>query len=1705
MDTYELEGISCLLRYHLEIRNRSRLKKIYKNCFIASEAVEFLLNKGLADERYEAVNIMKSLVKSGLVEHAADQRRGFYDGDDNYRFLEDSDIKSTTTSSNSINRSSASLSTTNAGNGNMIHYGKLGCKFSFAPHTAHNSLILDLSLAEDIEAAVASADTDTRLRTFEKLRSRVVEVVSEKASGWYLTQSVNVNDTKLTVYSRDRPWGVANTRMTGVTSDAPTDIIKSIMDFNTRDKWESNFSDGVVVEAITMNEHDTCFAFLDPDELSIHLEKIIQKNNNNDNKNDDIETHSNNGSDATTTSSISSNNNNTAGNSKINNSDVTNNKSSSTTTTTTTSPLFDLSTFIDTVELCGVVPEGMSIAILNDPERQHALTHLRKQMIRSNPDECMLCQENFSEIGEMRFCPCCAMVSCSSCVSRRVYETISRQVVSVCLHCFSSSSRIRHPASSIRDKTTKARIGNSWWRTEDLKALQKNNENTNENGNNNLLSPVSVEEGASTDTTTTTTTATTTNNNSKNLTSSTASIEKSGAIGTLGALAGAFGDKIDQISESLTEFSRGSSDSLSEIAEATLGMTWKNSNDNLVNLNSNSNSNDVDDIKSPPHTTTTSTNNNGDMNNNDGHPEIESTTTIASTTTTTTSTTTNNNVNKSNNNNITSMGDNNNPNPGSQPTTNGAKEEPELHEIDPFFYFDLDHDPNPDNNNNNEGNDKNGGSDKSNSNSPLPTTTTATTTTTINKDLDSFNLSSSNSNNIMNHNNVVISNSNNSNSWRANTWTNTTTTTSTTTSSPVTKTLTPTNSSNNLNHDSSNNSSAVARRRRSVSFDQNKIKNSSPSPSSSPVTININNDNNNDNDNDGPAFWRANTWTAAISDNFQGWGSKTWHGFTSGLSGLGFTSLNGELNGIGSGSATDGATPTTKTNKTNNNKSRGNSNDNTSPTTRTSSKEGRRSWGLMNVAAGGSTIMNSPQVPIDDDDDFLNSKSNNKFYYNDSKNYDNNQNVTTTNTTTTTNNDNNKNITSASNNNIRNISQSSNNSKNSNNKIRRSSTQNASTIARCKKCGECISRDIAAIEAHMEVCISLNKDMTNDSNNRETLSSSMHNTSINNNSNIKHLAGINRPSKESLLNTRGTRIIYRQSRTGTKLFAPRDVCAIQDSFIDDRGRCFVFEISIRHCDVQGSSECVTAEILSLIYCVEPLERLDSSAGKGLSLAQNISRIACSPGSRLTVLSQVDSRSKLSGSVLQMFGLFGMNTQAHISAPNIGDFVRELESCGDLRNILPRQSNATNDDGNNNNDTDDKYATEVTLDDFELLAVLGRGGFGKVMQVRHKLTREVFAMKVLKKSELQRRKQVERTQTERNILAQIRNPFIVRLHFAFQNEYKLYMVMDFVQGGDFFTLMRKFRRMPEDWVRIYVAEISLALQHLHDMDIVYRDLKPENILLDGQGHVKLTDFGLSRFFETRPPAKEDILEGYDKVTRSFCGTEQYMAPEMLLQKGHNHKSDWWSLGLLCHEMLTTRHPFHSSSHYETLKAMVTKSPSLDSRLSPRSKAFIKSLLIKNPANRLCCKYGMSELRTVSFFANLDWDGLQRRSRPGPYCPNILNHEDISSFETTFTKEQPIDSITADKTKSSSGGFLSAIFGYSSTSGNKKESDTDYAGFAYSRGTSNSSSRTNIKKYAIDNGNNNNNNSNNNGSSNNNKNGSSSPPRSPKKKINKPINK
>lgn len=214
---------------------------------------------------------------------------------------------------------------------------------------------------------------------------------------------------------------------------------------------------------------------------------------------------------------------------------------------------------------------------------------------------------------------------------------------------------------------------------------------------------------------------------------------------------------------------------------------------------------------------------------------------------------------------------------------------------------------------------------------------------------------------------------------------------------------------------------------------------------------------------------------------------------------------------------------------------------------------------------------------------------------------------------------------------------------------------------------------------------------------------------------------------------------------------------------------------------------------------------------------------------------------------------------------------------------------------------DPSATKVTPGDFELLRVLGQGSFGKVFLVR-KLTGAdagtLYAMKVLKKAYLKVKDRL-RTKMERNILAAIRHPFIVKLHYAFQTEGKLYLILEFLRGGDLFTRLSKEVMFTEDDVKFYLAELALALDHLHKLGIIYRDLKPENILLDEDGHIQLTDFGLS---------KESIFDDDDRKAFSFCGTVEYMAPEVVNRRGHGTAADWWSFGVLMYEMLTGSLPF-----------------------------------------------------------------------------------------------------------------------------------------------------------------------------------------------------
>lgn len=220
--------------------------------------------------------------------------------------------------------------------------------------------------------------------------------------------------------------------------------------------------------------------------------------------------------------------------------------------------------------------------------------------------------------------------------------------------------------------------------------------------------------------------------------------------------------------------------------------------------------------------------------------------------------------------------------------------------------------------------------------------------------------------------------------------------------------------------------------------------------------------------------------------------------------------------------------------------------------------------------------------------------------------------------------------------------------------------------------------------------------------------------------------------------------------------------------------------------------------------------------------------------------------------------------------------------------------------------------KVSIEDFELLKTLGKGSFGRVFLVRRAALGagdqptkgNLFAMKVLKKSDVKRRRQVEHTKTERNIMGTIgqAHPFIVTLQYAFQTKDKLYMVTNFCRGGELFFHLKRMRRFSETMCRFYSAEITLALSHLHSNNIVYRDLKPENVLLEEDGHIRLTDFGLSR---------ENVNTPNGATT--FCGTPEYLSPEMILhrqtRKGYGKSVDWWSLGTLMYEMLTGNFFFH----------------------------------------------------------------------------------------------------------------------------------------------------------------------------------------------------
>uniref|UniRef100_UPI00358EB8D6 ribosomal protein S6 kinase alpha-5 isoform X2 n=1 Tax=Myxine glutinosa TaxID=7769 RepID=UPI00358EB8D6 len=324
-----------------------------------------------------------------------------------------------------------------------------------------------------------------------------------------------------------------------------------------------------------------------------------------------------------------------------------------------------------------------------------------------------------------------------------------------------------------------------------------------------------------------------------------------------------------------------------------------------------------------------------------------------------------------------------------------------------------------------------------------------------------------------------------------------------------------------------------------------------------------------------------------------------------------------------------------------------------------------------------------------------------------------------------------------------------------------------------------------------------------------------------------------------------------------------------------------------------------------------------------------------------------------------------------------------------------------------------YAERVGMENFELLKVLGTGAYGKVFLVR-KLSGhdagKLYAMKVLKKASIvQKAKTAEHTRTERQVLEHIRqSPFLVTLHYAFQTDTKLHLILDYVSGGELFTHLYQREHFTEEEVRIYVAAIALALEHLHKLGIIYRDIKLENILLDGDGHVVLTDFGLS---------KEFVTEGNERAF-SFCGTIEYMAPEIVKggHAGHGKAVDWWSLGVLMYELLTGASPFtvegEKNNQAEISRRILRSNPPFPPEISTTARDLMERLIVKDPKKRLGSGHdGMDEIKKHAFFQGLDWEALACKQVPAPFKPVIRDELDVSNFSGEFTDMDPTYSPAA----------------------------------------------------------------------------------------------
>ncbi|CAO3609702.1 unnamed protein product [Cunninghamella blakesleeana] len=289
-----------------------------------------------------------------------------------------------------------------------------------------------------------------------------------------------------------------------------------------------------------------------------------------------------------------------------------------------------------------------------------------------------------------------------------------------------------------------------------------------------------------------------------------------------------------------------------------------------------------------------------------------------------------------------------------------------------------------------------------------------------------------------------------------------------------------------------------------------------------------------------------------------------------------------------------------------------------------------------------------------------------------------------------------------------------------------------------------------------------------------------------------------------------------------------------------------------------------------------------------------------------------------------------------------------------------------------------------IDKYTLMNTLGTGTFGRVYLAKEKNQNKVITVKVLKKSDVVRLKQVEHINSERLVLSQIRFPFIVQLYCTFQDQQFLYMVHEFVQGGELFKLLRKNKRFPDHTAKFYAGEVLLAIEYLHSKDIIYRDLKPENILIDAHGHIKIIDFGFAKYVHD--------------ITWTLCGTPDYLAPEVIQSRGYGKAVDWWSLGILIFEMLAGHPPFFDEDHLKLYEKILSGRIKWPSHFDTNAKDLLKKLLTSDLSKRYGnLKKGSEDIKKHPWFEGIDFQRLLSKKIRPPFIPEIQGDVDSSHFD------------------------------------------------------------------------------------------------------------